>query len=102
MGPLDLLEQPTNKIEEKSVPGTEGMNSFRRQSYGCPCPPGGTHRYFFKAYALDTKLALNPNSKKKDVEKAMQGHILAQGELIGIYKRKQQDPSTHEKSHLTT
>jgi len=79
---------PTSKIEENSVPGTEGMNSFRRQSYGGPCPPGGTHRYFLKAYALDTKLALNPNSKKKDVEKAMQGHILAQGELVGLYKRK--------------
>jgi len=77
-----------NKIDENSVPGTEGMNSSRRQSYGGPCPPGGTHRYFFKAYALDTKLALNPNSRKKDVEKAMQGHILAQGELLGLYQRK--------------
>jgi len=79
---------PTEKIEENSVPGTEGLNSFRRHSYGGPCPPFGTHRYFFKVYALDTKLAIQPNSKKNDVEKAMEGHILAKGEIVGLYKRK--------------
>jgi len=79
---------PTNKIEENSVPGTEGLNNFRRHSYGGPCPPSGTHRYFFKVYALDTKLDLNPNSRKKDVEKAMKDHILAKGELVGLYSRK--------------
>ena len=79
---------PTEKIEENSVPGTEGLNSFRRHSYGGPCPPFGTHRYFFKVYALDTRLAIEPNSKKKDVEKAMEGHILAKGEIVGLYKRK--------------
>ena len=79
---------PTEKIEENSVPGTEGLNSFRRHSYGGPCPPFGTHRYFFKVYALDTRLAIEPNSKKKDVEKAIEGHILAKGEIVGLYKRK--------------
>ncbi len=79
---------PTNKIEENSVPGTEGLNDFRKHSYGGPCPPSGTHRYFFKVYALDTKLDLNPNSRKKDVEKAMKDHILARGELIGLYSRR--------------
>ena len=79
---------PTEKIEENSVPGTEGLNSSRRHSYGGPCPPFGTHRYFFKVYALDTRLAIEPNSKKKDVEKAMEGHILAKGEIVGLYKRK--------------
>jgi len=79
---------PTEKIEENSVPGTEGLNDFRKHSYGGPCPPSGTHRYFFKVYALDTKPVLNPNSRKKDVEKAMKDHILAQGEIIGRYKRK--------------
>jgi len=79
---------PTEKIEEMSVPGTEGLNSFRRHSYGGPCPPFGTHRYFFKVYALDTKLAIQPNSKKNDVEKAMEGHTLAKGEIVGLYKRK--------------
>ena len=79
---------PTNKIEENSVPGIEGLNDFRKRSYGGPCPPSGTHRYFFKVYALDTKLDLNPNSRKKDVEKAMKDHILAKGELVGLYSRR--------------
>jgi Raf kinase inhibitor-like YbhB/YbcL family protein len=78
---------PTNKIEENTVPGTEGINDSRKHSYGGPCPPSGTHRYFFKIYALDTKLDLNSNSRKKDVEKAMQSHILAKGELVGLYHR---------------
>jgi len=79
---------PINKIEENTVPGVEGLNDIRKHSYGVPCPPSGTHRYFFKVYALDTKLALNPNSKKKDVEIAMKGHILAKGELVGLYSRR--------------
>jgi Raf kinase inhibitor-like YbhB/YbcL family protein len=79
---------PTNKIEENSAPGTEGLNDFRKHSYGGPCPPSGTHRYFFKVYALDTKLSLDPNSRKKDVEKAMKDHILAKGELVGLYSRR--------------
>jgi len=78
----------TQEIREKSVPGVEGMNDFRRNSYGGPCPPGGTHRYFFKVYALDTKLNLGAASRKKDLERAMQGHILAKGEFIGRYSRK--------------
>mgnify|MGYP005842557625 CR=1 FL=1 len=77
----------TNKIAENTVPGTEGMNDFRRRSYGGPCPPSGTHRYFFKVYALDTKLDLSPTSRKSDLEKAMQGHVLAKGELVGLYRR---------------
>lgn len=79
---------PSEKIEENSVPGVEGLNDFRKHSYGGPCPPSGTHRYFFKIYALDTKLNLNANTRKKDLEKAMQGHILAKGELVGRYSRK--------------
>jgi len=79
---------PVGKIEENSVPGIEGLNSFNRHSYGGPCPPSGTHRYFFKVYALDTKLDLDPNSRKEDVEKAMEGHILGKGETIGLYSRK--------------
>jgi Raf kinase inhibitor-like YbhB/YbcL family protein len=78
---------PTNRIEENSVPGVEGLNDFRKHSYGGPCPPSGTHRYFFKVYALDTKLDLNQNSKKKDLEKAMKDHTLAKGELVGLYSR---------------
>ena len=78
---------PTKNIEENRVPGIEGLNDFRKHAYGGPCPPSGTHRYFFKIYALDTELALNPNSRKNDVEKAMEGHTLAKGELMGRYRR---------------
>jgi Raf kinase inhibitor-like YbhB/YbcL family protein len=63
------------------------MNSARQQGYMGPCPPSGTHRYFFKVYALDTELSLGASSRKKDVEKAMQCHILAKGELVGLYRR---------------
>jgi Raf kinase inhibitor-like YbhB/YbcL family protein len=78
----------TSKIGENSVPGTQGMNSASQHGYIGMCPPSGTHRYFFKVYALDTKLDLKPeNTRKKDLEKAMQGHILAKGELIGLYTR---------------
>ena len=75
------------KIEENTVPGTEGMSTYRKHAYGGPCPPYGTHRYFFKVYALDTKLDLSQNSGKKAVEKAMESHMLAKGELIGLYRR---------------
>jgi Raf kinase inhibitor-like YbhB/YbcL family protein len=79
---------PEGKITENNVPGTQGLNSAGQQSYIGMCPPSGTHRYFFKFYALDAKLDLKPNqTHKKDLEKAMQGHILAKGELIGLYRR---------------
>jgi hypothetical protein len=64
-----------------------GHNSWRRNDYGGPCPPYGTHRYFFKLYALDMKLDLPASSSKQDIEKAMTGHILAEAELLGRYKR---------------
>ena len=77
----------TNKVGEHSVPGTEGLNGARKAGYMGPCPPSGTHRYFFKVYALDTELSLGAKSTKRDLEKAMQDHILAKGELIGLYHR---------------
>ena len=64
-----------------------GKNSWGRKDYGGPCPPGGTHRYFFKFYALDTPLELEPGVSKKELMNAMQGHILAQAELMGKFKR---------------
>jgi hypothetical protein len=64
-----------------------GTNDFRRLGYGGPCPPGGTHRYYFKLYALDTALALDSGATKSKVEEAMQGHILAEGQLMGKYQR---------------
>jgi Raf kinase inhibitor-like YbhB/YbcL family protein len=64
-----------------------GKNDFKRFGYGGPCPPGGTHRYYFKVYALDSVLDLDPGITKADLMKAMQGHILAEGQLMGRYKR---------------
>ncbi|MCG8431435.1 MAG: YbhB/YbcL family Raf kinase inhibitor-like protein [Candidatus Omnitrophica bacterium] len=74
-------------IEQDSVPGEQGRNSWGRRDYGGPCPPSGTHRYFFKLYALDTELSLSAGASKQELEQAMQGHILAQAELIGLYKK---------------
>lgn len=79
--------KPTEKIFEDSIPGTEGMNSAGGQYYHGPCPPTGTHRYFFKVYALDTTLNLPQVVGKKELENAMQGHIIAQGELVGVYSK---------------
>jgi len=65
----------------------QGINDFRRIGYGGPCPPGGTHRYFFKIYALDTRLNHTPGLTKAKLLEAMKGHILAEGQLMGRYKR---------------
>lgn len=83
------MEPQTLGIEEDNKPstGTEGMTSFGTAHYGGPCPPSGTHRYFFKLYALDTRLELAENADKKQIESAMQGHILDQAELIGLYSK---------------
>ena len=78
---------PDTKIRENSSPGIVGVNSWGQNSYGGPCPPSGTHRYFFRAYALDTKLDIPSSSRKRDVEEAMRGHVLAKGELVGLYSR---------------
>lgn len=76
-----------SQIEENSVPGKQGVNDFQKRDYGGPCPPSGTHRYFFKAYALDTTLELEEGASKAELEGAMDGHILDQDELVGSYKR---------------
>jgi len=65
----------------------QGITDFGRTGYGGPCPPSGTHRYFFRIYALDTAVDLTSNAKKHDLLEAMEGHILGQGRLIGKYKR---------------
>lgn len=67
--------------------GTHGENSWGRNDYGGPCPPGGTHRYFFKLYALDAVLELPPGTGKKALQKAMAGRVLAEAELMGTYRR---------------
>jgi Raf kinase inhibitor-like YbhB/YbcL family protein len=76
-----------SRIDENTVPGKQGINDFRKKDYGGPCPPSGTHRYFFKIYALDGELGLEEGINKKTLEKAMQGHILDKAELIGLYKK---------------
>lgn len=81
------IPKGASRIEENSIPGEQGNNDFGRQNYGGPCPPSGTHRYFFKIYALDRELNLKSGLAKKELEKAMQGHILDKAELIGLYKK---------------
>lgn len=83
------IDPTIKEIKENSVPeGTvQGMNGFKKQSYGGPCPPGRAHRYVFKIFALDTRLNLDPNSTKADLEKVMRGHVKAQAQLMGIYKK---------------
>jgi hypothetical protein len=68
--------------------GTHGKNSWGRLGYGGPCPPSGTHRYFFKLLALDRRLDLRPGATKADVLKAAEGHVLARAQLMGRYKRR--------------
>lgn len=65
----------------------QGINDFRKTGYGGPCPPGGTHRYFFKLYALDALLPVEPGMTKAKLLKAMEGHILAEAQVTGKYKR---------------
>jgi Raf kinase inhibitor-like YbhB/YbcL family protein len=78
---------PVAEIKENTIPGKQGRNDFGRNNYGGPCPPSGTHRYFFKLYALDSELNLKEGVSKQDVEQAMEGHVLAKAELIGLYKK---------------
>lgn len=76
----------TREIAQASIPGEQAGNDFGQTDYGGPCPPSGTHRYFFKLYALDTQITAKPRNKA-DLEKAMKGHILAQAELIGLFSK---------------
>ncbi|RMH97449.1 MAG: YbhB/YbcL family Raf kinase inhibitor-like protein [Calditrichaeota bacterium] len=87
--PTSVKELPENTpaIRTLANGARQGINDFRRIGYGGPCPPGGTHRYFFKIYALDTELNLEPGATKEDLLKAMEGHILAEGQLMGKYSR---------------
>jgi len=83
---IGIIEN-TPMTETLSGGGMQGMNDFRKIGYGGPCPPSGSHRYFFKLYALDSELPLQPRATKADLEKAMQEHVVAQGELMGTYRR---------------
>lgn len=84
------IDPKTTDIGENSVPagGVQGTNDFGKRNYGGPCPPSGTHRYFFKIFALDMKLDLKPGARRQDLDAAMKSHILAQGELMARYAHK--------------
>ena len=79
----------TNSIVEGSAPkGVQGTNDFGKSGYKGPCPPPGTHRYSFKILALDRELDLQSGAKRSQVDAAIKGHAIAQGELVGRYARK--------------
>ncbi len=86
--PPDTIGLPESVMSKNLPKGTlEGVNDWKRVGYGGPCPPIGQHRYFHKLYALDTLLPDLDRPTKPKLEKDMQGHILAQTELIGVYQR---------------
>ncbi|HOO40687.1 MAG TPA: YbhB/YbcL family Raf kinase inhibitor-like protein [Syntrophales bacterium] len=87
--PPDVTELEENIPREKEFKNgiVQGTNSWPKIGYGGPCPPSGTHRYYFKLYALDTMLSLKPGADKAQLFKAMAGHILAEAQLMGKYKR---------------
>ena len=88
--PPDRSGLPEGVPAQHALPdgSMQGMNSFRRVGYGGPCPPPGKpHRYFFRIYALDTKFGSAPDDRSR-LERAMQGHVLATGTLMGIYRRR--------------
>ena len=73
--------------EDLKAGGFQGKNDFGKIGYGGPCPPSGTHRYVFKVYAVDTGLDLKAGATKAEVEKAMEGHVVGQTQLVGTYKK---------------
>ena len=78
----------TGSVREGSAPkGAQGANDFGKSGYGGPCPPSGTHRYYFKVFALDRELDLPSGAKRGQLDAAMKGHVVAQGDLIGRYSR---------------
>ncbi len=87
--PGDTKELPENIPPQKTLANgvKQGINDFRKIGYGGPCPPGGTHRYYFKLYALGTEINFEAGATKARLLKAMEGHILAEGQLMGKYRR---------------
>lgn len=87
--PADTRNLPEAVPPDKELPSgaRQGTNDFRKIGYGGPCPPSGTHRYYFKLYALDTLLELPAGISKAQLLKAMEGHVLAEGQLMGRYSR---------------
>lgn len=84
------IDPKATQIGEGTSPAgaIQGKNDFGKQGYGGPCPPSGTHRYYFRIFALDRTLDLKPGAKRGAVDGAMRGHVLARGELMGRYTKK--------------
>jgi Raf kinase inhibitor-like YbhB/YbcL family protein len=87
--PANVSHIPENSPKGRQLPGggAQGRNDGGKHGYMGPCPPSGTHRYYFRLYALDTTINLSEQAGKSDLEKAMQGHIVGQAELMGRYKK---------------
>ena len=87
--PASTLRLPEGVPPDAEVPsgGRHGRNSWGRSDYGGPCPPGGTHRYFFRLYALDAELGLDAGASKEELLAAMDGHVLASTETMALYSR---------------
>lgn len=83
------IDPEFRELKENSIPdnGIEGITTFGKKGYGGPCPPSGTHRYFFKLFALDKTLSIADNPDKKTISEKMKDSILAQSELIGLYSQ---------------
>jgi Raf kinase inhibitor-like YbhB/YbcL family protein len=88
--PPDTRRLPEDVPNRETLPGgaAQGVNGAGGVGYMGPCPPSGTHRYFFKVYALDTRSNLGAGATKEDLVGAMEGHILAEGRLVGTYRRR--------------
>jgi Raf kinase inhibitor-like YbhB/YbcL family protein len=84
------IDPAIKQIGEGSLPpgAGQGVNSWERRSYGGPCPPSGTHRYYFRLFALKERLDLPQSANRKDLDGAMQGKIVARCEMFGVYSRK--------------
>ena len=85
--PADTTELPEGVPPEAGETFPQGVNDFKKPGYGGPCPPRGTHHYAFQVFALDAPLDLPPGASRQDLLKAMHGHVLARGRLIGTYQR---------------
>jgi Raf kinase inhibitor-like YbhB/YbcL family protein len=84
------IDPSANKIPENFKGAEQGLNGAKQTGYKGMCPPSGTHHYHFRVYALDTKLSLDKSTDKAGLEKSMKGHILGEGDLVGLYKKTKQ------------
>lgn len=84
---VDELSAALPNLEILSNGAYQGVNDFKRLGYGGPCPPTGTHRYYFKLFAVDKRLKLKPGAHKEEIMKAIKGHVLEESTLMGKYHK---------------